>query len=458
MSGADRDEPSFDPRSWVSRAPDAAASAPGASAAKTPAPETSASLERPSRRTALMLAGGGAAAALLAGGGLIFLRRPRPGGKAAASKVPAGSAPPAGALSRSMVIAGPGDLADALSAAGVEAAEATRVAQAAQASLAASAGDLRVGLSLAPGPPPRFLQVEVRRADGSGVLVKGAADGRLAASPLGSDFKTKVKVVRGEMDANSFYSSAVAAGVTDSLISDFANAFAFDFDFQREIKPGDIFEAAFEQQVNGAGQVVGAERLVYASLQTQAKSRALYRFAPPGEKAAAWFDGNGASVARSLMRTPVEGARITSSFGPRMHPVLGFTRVHKGTDFATPVGTPVYASGDGVIDFVGVHGGHGNYMRVRHSPTLETAYAHLSAYGAGMAVGTAVRQGQAIALSGNTGLSSGPHLHYEVIVRDEQVDPMTFETASGRSLQGAALTAFRTERDRIDALRAAQNG
>jgi len=134
-----------------------------------------------------------------------------------------------------------------------------------------------------------------------------------ASSPLASS---------REMDANSFYSSAVAAGVTDSLISDFANAFTFDFDFQREIKPGDIFEAAFEQQVNDAGDTAGTARLVYASLQTQAKSRALYRFTPPGESKAAWFDGNGSSVARSLMRTPVEGARITSSFGPRMHWVL----------------------------------------------------------------------------------------------------------------------------------------
>ena len=184
---------------------------------------------------------------------------------------------------------------------------------------------------------------------------------------LRADLLEQVKVVRGEMDANSFYSSAVAAGVTDSLISDFANAFAFDFDFQREIKPGDIFEAAFEQQVNGAGQVMGAERLVYASLQTQAKSRALYRFAPPGEKAAAWFDGNGASVARSLMRTPVEGARITSSFGLRFHPVLGYTRMHQGIDFGAPTGTPVYAAGEGVVEEVRHAGGYGNWLKIRHS-------------------------------------------------------------------------------------------
>ncbi len=317
--------------------------------------------------------------------------------------------------------------------------------------------DLRVVLGLSAGDPPGFLRLELRRGDGSGILVEPKGD-KMAATPLASDLQVRIKVVRGEMDANSFYSSAVAAGVTDSLISDFANAFAFDFDFQREIKPGDIFEAAFEQSINGAGEAVGAERLVYASLQTQAKSRALYRFQPPGEAKAAWFDGNGSNVARSLMRTPVEGARITSSFGPRVHPVLGYTRIHKGTDFATPVGTTVYASGDGVVDFVGVHGGHGNYISIRHDPNLQTAYAHLSVYGQGVAVGTVVRQGQAIALSGNTGLSSGPHLHYEVIVKGEQVDPMSYETTSGRQLRDAALAAFRKERDRIDGLRAAQNG
>jgi murein DD-endopeptidase MepM/ murein hydrolase activator NlpD len=437
MSGDGDEEPSFDPRSW-------------ARPAAQPVTEPALPAQAPDAgRRSLLIGGGVVAAAAAAGIGWLALR---PRGVA-----PRTSAPP-GALSRSMVIARPADLAEALVVAGVAAAVANQAAQAAQGALGAVAGDLRATLSLAPGSPPQLLRAELRRADGSGVLLVPGAGGQIAATPLASDLNTKIKVVRGEMDANSFYSSAVAAGVTDSLISDFANAFAFDFDFQREIKPGDIFEAAFERRVNGAGEAVGGERLVYASLQTQAKSRALYRFLAPGEKLPAWFDGNGSSIVRSLMRTPVEGARISSSFGPRMHPVLGYTRVHKGTDFATPVGTKVYASGDGVIDFVGLHGGHGNYISVRHTKSLQTAYAHLSVYGQGMAVGTPVRQGQEIALSGNSGLSSGPHLHYEVIVDGEQVDPMSYETQSGRRLADAALAAFQKERERIDTLRAAQNG
>lgn len=444
MSVGGDDEPSFDPRSWARPRPEPEVE---------PTPEAEPPPPRVSvDRRLLLMAGGGGLLVATAGGWAFTHRRKAPPAVAAAGAV----APVVGAVRRSLVIDKIGDLPDALVGAGLPASVAGEVTRAAQNALGSADGPLRVILSLGQARPD-FLQMELRHPDGSGVVVRPGASG-VTAAPLASDLKVKIKVIRGEMDANSFYSSAVAAGVTDSLISDFANAFAFDFDFQREIRPGDIFEAAFEQRVSGTGEAVGAERLVYASLQTAAKSRAFYRHQPSGEASPAWFDGNGSSIVRSLMRTPVEGARITSTFGPRMHPVLGYTRMHKGTDFATPVGTTVFASGDGVIDFVGVHGGHGNYMSVRHSPTLQTAYAHLSAYGPGMTVGASVRQGQAIALSGNTGLSSGPHLHYEVIVNGEQVDPMTFETTSGRNLTGAALAAFRQERDRIDALRAAQNG
>ncbi|HWU78627.1 MAG TPA: M23 family metallopeptidase, partial [Caulobacter sp.] len=350
------------------------------------------------------------------------------------------------------------DLASALVAEGVGMDRAIRLGLAANEKLDAAPGELRVSLRFRSNQPGLVDSVELRRADGSGLMLRGDGSRMVDVEPLSSNRTLEIKVVRGEMDANSFYSSAVAAGVRDSLIDDFAAAFAFDFDFQREIKPGDIFEAAFERQVDGDGAVVGSERLVYVSLQTNAKSRALYAFQPPGDVRPSWFDGNGVSVVRGLMRTPVEGARITSSFGPRVHPVLGYTRLHKGTDFAVPVGTAVYASGDGVVDFMGPHGGHGNFVRIRHKANLETAYAHLSRFAPGVTVGTIVRQGQPVAFSGNTGLSSGPHLHYEVIVQGVQVDPMSFQTSQGRTLNGQALVAFRRERDRIDGLRAAQNG
>lgn len=402
-----------------------------------------------------MAVAAGAILAILAAVGWGMWHRPsapaRPG---ATSKAPA----PTDGFHRTLVIARIQDLAAALTAEGVATDRALRFGLLANEKLEGAPGELRVSLTFSNGKADDVEKIELRRPDGSGLVIHPDGNGRLVAENLASDLQVRIKVVRGEMDANSFYSSAVAAGVVDSLVDDFASAFAFDFDFQREIRPGDIFEAAFEQKVDGRGDVVGAERLVYASLQTQIKSRALYLFQPPGDAKPSWFDGNGASVARGLMRTPVEGARITSSFGPRVHPVLGYTRIHKGTDFAVPVGTTVYASGDGVVDFVGPHGGHGNFIRIRHSPELQTAYAHLSGYASGVVVGAAVRQGQAIGLSGNTGLSSGPHLHYEVIVRDVQVDPMAFQTTSRRSLNGEALATFRKARDRLDALRAAQNG
>jgi len=262
-----------------------------------------------------------------------------------------------------------------------------------------------------------------------------------------------VKVVQGQMDSQSFYSSAVAAGLKDALIPDFFQAFVYDFDFQREIKPGDVFEAAYEQKTNARGEAVGAPQLLYASMVTQQKSRALYRFTPPGQ-ATDWFDGSGRNIRRSLMRTPVEGARVSSTFGMRDHPVLGFTRMHKGTDFATPVGTPVYASGAGKVTWMAPRGDFGNFVTIQHTPMLETAYAHLDKFADGMKVGSDVSQGQQIGLTGNTGLTSGPHLHYEVRVEGMQVDSQTYETQAGQALAGAVLQGFTKERDRIDAARA----
>lgn len=264
----------------------------------------------------------------------------------------------------------------------------------------------------------------------------------------------RTRVLRGEIDQQSFYTSAVAAGVDDRLISQIATAFTFDFDFVREIHPGDVFEVAVDETVDAQGNVVGVPKLLYVSLVTAAKSKELYLFRLSPQSEATWYDGDGRSTRRSLMRTPVDGAHVTSTFGMRNHPVLGYTRMHKGVDFGTPVGTPVYASGDGVVTAIGLHSGYGNYLRIEHSPTLSTAYGHLSGYPPGIAIGTHVHQGQVVALSGNTGISTGPHLHYEILIDGQQVDPLLYKVDAGVSLAGSALIAFRDARDRIDALRA----
>lgn len=252
-----------------------------------------------------------------------------------------------------------------------------------------------------------------------------------------------LRFLHGEMDGESFYTSAVAAGVDDRLITEITGALAFDFDFVREIHQGDVFSVAVEQRAGGAPPV-----LLYVSLVTAEKTKALYRFR------GAWYDAEGTAAQRSLMRTPVEGGRVTSTFGMRDHPVLGYTRMHKGVDFGVPVGTPVYASGDGVIDAIGEHTGYGNYLRIVHTKTLATAYGHLSAYPPEMRIGTHVRQGQVVAFSGNTGISTGPHLHYEILVDGTQVNPLEYKVEGGATLSGDALAAFVAQRARIDAARA----
>ena len=301
------------------------------------------------------------------------------------------------------------------------------------------------------GGAARLQALDVRDTAGAGLRLTANGAG-FTVTRLNAVRTLRVSVVRGEIDQDTFYASAVAAGVPDLLITPFAQAFAFDFDFQREIKDGQ-FEAAYEDEVGAAGERQGRPRLIYVALNARVRSRAFYRFKPPSGAEESWFDASGNGTVRGLMRTPVEGARVTSTFGPRMHPVLGFRRDHKGVDFGVPVGATVFASGAGVVTFVGPHGGHGNYVEIRHSEHLSTAYAHLSAFD--VVKGASILQSQPVGRSGNTGLSNGPHLHYEVIVDGQQVDPLTFTTAQAQRLAAGDLAAFLKEKERIDRVRAA---
>ncbi len=314
-----------------------------------------------------------------------------------------------------------------------------------------------VSLRLGSGDAPdQVLRIRAARADSSGVvLVRDAAAAQgWRAEPLSRSVAAVLTVARGEMNDDSLYSSAVAAGVDESLIPDFAQAFVYDFDFQREIRAGDVFEMAAEQTVNADGQPVGAPTLVYAAFTTADKSRALYRFTPPGAQHG-WYDGNGRSIVRSLMRTPVEGARVSSTFGWRVHPVLGFRKLHNGIDFAVPSGTPVYAAGAGVVEAARFSATAGNMVILRHDKGYLTKYFHFTSFAPGVTTGAKVVQGQQIGLSGTTGRSTGPHLHYELHLNGEAIDPASVKTEDGVALAGAALDAFHHERDRIDVARAA---
>jgi murein DD-endopeptidase MepM/ murein hydrolase activator NlpD len=359
---------------------------------------------------------------------------------------------------RTLNLASPLALREALIANGLLPAEANAVTAAASKALGEASGEVRAVMTIdSSGGVTRLLRLEASFLDSSGAVVTRNLDNSFAASRVAASLRTKVEVARGEMDGDSFYSSAVAAGVTDSLIPDFAKAFVFDFNFQTEINAGDIFEAAFEQKVNATGQAVGAPSLVYASLTTEAKSRAVYRFTPPGEEAG-WFDGNGRSIVRSFMRTPVDGARISSKFGMRFHPILHYNRLHGGTDFAAPQGSPIFASAGGVVTWASMKGCNGNLAIVKHDNGWETFYLHMVNFGPGITVGARVTQGQLLGGVGTTGCSTGPHLHYEVHIDGQKVDPQTIQTEEGRTLSGDVRKAFFAERDRIDVARAGYVG
>jgi murein DD-endopeptidase MepM/ murein hydrolase activator NlpD len=226
-------------------------------------------------------------------------------------------------------------------------------------------------------------------------------------------------------------------------------------DFSRDLHAGDRFRLVYDRTVNDAGRTVDTGDLLYAEIGGTGRGRRggrvtrVYRFDATGTQPQ-YFDAQGQSIKSLLLRTPVDGARITSGFGMRMHPLLGYTRMHQGVDFGVPEGSPVFAAGDGVVEQAGWNGGYGRWVKLRHIGRWETGYAHLSAWA--VRPGQYVRQGQVIAYSGSTGESTGPHLHYEVIRDGQKIDPNGAHTPADSVLTGPELVAFKAEKARIDAL------
>lgn len=243
-------------------------------------------------------------------------------------------------------------------------------------------------------------------------------------------------VIRG-----SLFEAALGSGVPSSILTELIRAYSYDVDFQRDIQPGDRFDILFERFVDAAGRTVRDGTIVTANLTVSGESNPIYRYVD-ASGVADYFNAAGESVRKALLRTPVDGARISSGFGMRLHPILGFSKMHRGVDFAVTTGTPVMAAGSGVIDFVGRYQSYGNYVRIKHDASHATAYAHLSRFAAGIRRGRHVAQGQIIAFSGSTGRSTGPHLHYEVLVHDSQVNPMSVKFQSGTKLAGKDLSHF----------------
>ena len=258
----------------------------------------------------------------------------------------------------------------------------------------------------------------------------------------------KKEVVLSNSIKNNLYSSAVEVGVEPNIIVEFANIFGFEVDFQRDIQVGDKFEIYYERLLDEDGVVRNTGKIFYASMFVNNKEISLYNFKYNNETG--FYDVDGKSVIKTLMKTPINGARLSSSFGFRRHPILGFNKLHQGTDFAAKTGTPIMASGSGVVVMAQKYKGYGNYVKIRHNSTYETAYAHMSKYGRGIRKGVRVNQGQIIGYVGSTGLSTGPHLHYEVIENGKRVNSQRLKLPTGKTLDNEARNKFEVERIKID--------
>jgi murein DD-endopeptidase MepM/ murein hydrolase activator NlpD len=250
-----------------------------------------------------------------------------------------------------------------------------------------------------------------------------------------------VSVVEGTIES-SLYDAAIQNNLPLPALMQMVRSFSFDLDFQRDIHPGDRFQILFERQVDDNGTILRVGPVLFAGLETRGKTLKVYRYtAIDGE--IDYFDEKGRSVRKSLMLTPIDGARISSGFGKRRHPILGYTKMHKGLDFAAPSGTPIMAAGNGVVSFAGRKGGYGNVVEIRHSGGYSTLYAHMKGFAKGVRAGSRVSQGQTIGYVGSTGMSTGPHLHYEVVLNSKHVNPNSINSTPGRALAGRDLERFR---------------
>lgn len=273
------------------------------------------------------------------------------------------------------------------------------------------------------------------------VALERASDGSFAAHTIDKPVKEQAAYAGGPIES-SLYETGVGQNVPAAMMAEMIRLYSYDVDFQREVKEGDSFELLYQQYVDEQGQLLHAETIRYAELVLSGKRIRVFRFVTrDGE--VEYFNEKGESVKKALLRTPVDGARISSKFGSRLHPILGYTTMHRGIDFAVPGGTPIMAAGNGTIEFLGEHGGYGRYVRIKHTGVFSTAYAHMSGYAKGLRKGAKVRQGQVIGYVGASGLATGPHLHYELLSGGSQINPLSVKMPSGQKLDGKDLARFR---------------
>ncbi|MDC1158800.1 peptidoglycan DD-metalloendopeptidase family protein [Pelagibacteraceae bacterium] len=258
----------------------------------------------------------------------------------------------------------------------------------------------------------------------------------------------KKEVVARNIITSSLYNSAVRSGVEPNIIVEFARIFGFEVDFQRDIRKGDWFEILYEKFIDDNNKVRDTGKIIYASMYVNGQEINLYNFKHNNDEE--YYNIKGKSITKSLMKTPINGARLSSSFGMRKHPILGYNKMHKGTDFAAASGTPIMASGSGTVTRARWCGGGGNCVKIKHNSTYETIYAHMKSFAKGIKEGRKVKQGQIIGYVGSTGMSTGPHLHYEVIVNGKKVNSQRLKLPSGKVLKGNVREKFELERIKID--------
>ena len=261
----------------------------------------------------------------------------------------------------------------------------------------------------------------------------------------------KELLYRENIILNSLYAAAVKENIPVNTIIEFAGIYGFQVDFQRDIKKRDSFQILFEVFKNDNNEIIETGNILYANLTLNGQNNPLYFFNKKNFEG--HYDEGGKSIKKALMKTPINGARLSSPFGMRKHPIDGFNKMHKGTDFAAPLGTPVMASGDGVIEKAGWCGGGGNCIKIKHNTTYQTIYAHLSKFARGIRPGIRVRQGQTIGFVGSTGKSTGPHLHYEVIKNKKHINSQKLKLPSGKILKAENRKEFEIDKIKINVLK-----
>lgn len=296
------------------------------------------------------------------------------------------------------------------------------------------------------GGPARLIGLSMRTGPATSLTLSRTFDGALRLRALEEKIRGETTVADGEI-TGSLYESAQRLGATPAITAQVAKLFSHKLDFQRDIQPGDDFRLVFDRKVTESGRVIETGDLEYAELH----GAKFFRF-ERDDGQVDYFDEDGKNVRGFLLRTPIDGARLTSSFGLRRHPILGYARAHQGVDFGAGHGTPILAAGDGVVVKASRWRGYGNWLQIRHAGGWDTGYAHISRFAKGVRPGQKVRQGQVVAYVGSTGLSTGPHLHYEVWRRGQRVNPVGAKVPQGVVLAGGELARFRADKARIDRL------